>query len=604
MIAQNNLKVAGGAITSVILLSTLVTGLAIAQSPEEKVVLRIGVLKEPTTMNVFGSIDRWSNLAVLRIYETLFGSDPLTGELYPGVAENYVLAWTPGGENLIITVRLREDVNWHDGRPVTARDVKFTRDTYVEFGLPTYEPYSDFTVEVVDNHTLKLHFPRTIAGILEKALGFYRIVPEHIWEPWVLEAKRMPKADAKKHMLRPPPAEMMIGSGPFRFVEWVKGEYVRLAKVEPYWGAGQILRGREIGPYVDEILILPYKSLDALALAMMKGEIDYMFGESFLPAQAIELEAHPDIEVVRYPELGFTYIGLNHIYPPKIATLPPTWDNDFRIALATLIDKKFLVDTVLGGRGSPLDAIVPIATPRWHNPDVIRYGENLTRDERVARARGILENAGYTFKDGVLVSSPWGPVEPFDILVPPVEHSPTIATAAFFIAEWWKEAGIRTAVKPMALGGIYDASRKSEAPPYILSWRVITDPDSVYTFFHTKTIPFPNFVRYSNPEYDRVAENSRLHPEFEERKEWVFKAQEMIARDLPYIVLYSGEWIDAYRADRFEGWFLGPGGLGNELSYYTIKQVAPIPPPFPWGTIIAVAVIAVAAFLLILKKRR
>ena len=153
-----------------------------------------------------------------------------------------------------------------------------------------------------------------------------------------------------------------------------------------------------VGPYADSTIYSIYGSQDGAVLALKKGDIDFMLNPLGLSKGLQEqLQGEDGLSVIENPSDGVRYLGFNVRKAPQ--------DNKaFRQAVATLIDKEFLTETVLQGVAIPVYTMVPEGNKAWYNPDVPLIGKGLSRGERVARAVELLKGAGFAWETEPRVS--------------------------------------------------------------------------------------------------------------------------------------------------------------------------------------------------------
>ena len=192
-------------------------------------------------------------------------------------------------------------------------------------------------------------------------------------------------------------------------------------------------------------------------LALKKGDIDFMLNPLGLSKGLQEQLAGEDgLTTIENASDGVRYLGFNFRRAPM--------DNKaFRQAVATLIDKEFLVDTVLQGVAIPIYTMVPEGNGAWYNADVPLIGKGLTRQERVGRAVELLKEAGFTWEteprvseDGNFIEQqgeglrmPNGePVPAMEVLAPSAGYDPLRSTFAIWIERWLSEVGIPVAGQP------------------------------------------------------------------------------------------------------------------------------------------------------------
>jgi ABC-type transport system substrate-binding protein len=511
---------------------------------------------EPKTLNPFKATDVWSWHVIGWFYESLFTREPITHEIIPWVAEEF-----PVFEGNRATVRMRRGITWSDGTPLTAHDVKFTADIFLEFQVPRY--YSDWEfierVEVVDDATLRFYLKEECTPLFLSGTLMSPIVQKKEWEPVIEEARKSqdPLTFLLEHQVEKP-----VSAGPFSFREWRRGSYLQIDAREEYWAKGRIVQGREVGPFYDGILYKLYGTTDAAILALKKGDIDYVWwplDPGFIP----DLVRQEEIRVTSSPGNGLYYLAFNF-------RREPFHDRAFREAVALLIDKEFLVKRILQGYGEAAYTVVPPGNAFWHNPDTPRLGAGMEREGRIEKAREILRSAGYQYDEGGSLLTPRGRPVRFDILTPPADYDPMRAMAGVLIQEWLREAGMDVTAKPTSFATLLQkVNTEHDFDAYILGWNLGIDPDYMKVFFHSsQAIPEGyNSMGYSNPAYDALVEASARECNEEKRREIILEAQEWIAEDLPYVPLYFRDVVEAYRSETFTGWFEDLGGISVSILY-------------------------------------
>ena len=245
-------------------------------------------------------------------------------------------------------------------------------------------------------------------------------------------------------------------------------------------------------------------------------------------------------------------------------------DKSFRHAVATLIDKEFLASTVLQGVLIPMYTTVPEGNSFWYNPEVPLIGKGLSRTERVTQAVELLRGAGYTWEtepevseDGAFMKErgkglkmPDGqPVPELEILAPSAGYDPLRSTFAIWIERWLNDVGIPVRANLTGFNIIVERITDPEGfDMWILGWSLSLYPDYLEAFFHSRNALGEGLNRggYSNPEFDKLADELLAETDLEAARRHVFKMQEFLADDLPYVVLFTTPVLEAYRDDRLE----------------------------------------------------
>ena len=190
---------------------------------------------EPRALNPFTSSSAYDWQVLGLIYDSLIAVDPYTLETIPWLAESWTIATEegPSGPRTVLTFRLREGVEWHDGTPLTAADAAFTYETLRKNAVPRYFDNVDNieTVETPDDRTLKVIMKNVSFWHLHR-VGGISILPRHViekvndWRSWLPASEKHPSD---------PGLTGIVGTGPFVFREYRPGEYVRLSGNERFW---------------------------------------------------------------------------------------------------------------------------------------------------------------------------------------------------------------------------------------------------------------------------------------------------------------------------------------------------------------------------------
>lgn len=536
-------------------------------------VLKLGILEEPKTLNIWMANDGWTRKVLRQIYNPLYIRDPRTLELVPWLAEGKPLY---DKASLSYTIRLRSS-KWSDGSPVTAEDVVFTGDTIRNFKVPRYYANWKFIkrLEAVDDRTVRFFLKQPKAIFLTRTITT-PVVQKKQWVKITDRAKRAPNplSELLHHRTKKP-----VGTGPFVLREWKKKNYLYFSKNPHFFGREKVVAGYRLGPYIDGIVLKMYGTTDAAVLALRKGTID-MFWWGLQPGYLEELRENKDITVLSTDKSSLYYLGFN-------LRKSPFNDIHFRHAVATLINKDFIVKRILHGYAEKMTSIVPPVNKYWYRPDLATYGEGLSKKERIRKAHEILKKAGYSWEespvdaDGSIIEGegillPGGqPVKPFTILTPPADYDPSRAMTGIMIQEWLRQMGMPATARPMAFGALFHRlNTLHDFDLYVLAYGQLSlDPDYLRNFFHSAndTVRGWNMCGYKNADFDKIAEASSNTLDIAERRKLIREMQKTIMRDVPYVPLYSPKHIEAVRNDRFEGWVKMPGDIGNTWSFCLLK---------------------------------
>ena len=404
-----------------------------------------------------------------------------------------------------ITFFLRRGVLWHDGKPFSAEDVKFTYDKIMDEKTQTVRR-SDYElvkkVEVVDPYTFRVTYKQPFSpGLGTWGIG---ILPKH----------RLEKEDINTTSFNRNP----IGTGPFRFVEWVSDEKIVLEANPRYF------EGR---PHLDRIIyrIIPETSLSEMEL-LTRG-VDYY---GVLPHQYHRMNEIPFLKIYSQPSLSYTYIGYN-------LKNPLFQDKRVRQALTHAIHREEIVQYVLYGFGNVISG--PFPSHLWYyNPNV----KPLPYDP--IKAKKLLIEAGWrdTNGDGVLDREG----KPFRFKLITNSGNDIRRDVGVLVQRQLRELGIDVTFETyewsVFLKNFINAKHFDAC---ILGWSLSPDPDD-YMIWHSSQIEKGfNFISYVNPEADRLWEEGRKEYDLEKRRKIYWRIHELIAEDQPYTFLFSPIGISA-----------------------------------------------------------
>ena len=540
---------------------------------EEKTILRIGLPDEPRTLNIWLSGDRNTANVLSQIYEPLYIRSPERLEFVPWLAADLPQF---DARNRTYTVRLRKAL-WSDGTPLTSADVAFTGRLVQEFQIPRYASKWRLvqSIETPDAATVIFHLKQPYATFLSGTL-MVPIVPAHQWEPIAVQART---SQNPLLALINYPITQPVGSGPFRFKQQHSGNFLYLERNTHFFATGRQIDGVTLGPFFDGILFKNYANADVGILALRKGSIDmYWWG---IPAGYLKiLSETPDIRVFASKKSALYFLGFNLRRPP-FDHLP------LRQAVATLIDKKFIVHRILQDQATQMHAVVPPGNTRWYNPDVTRYGHALDREARIRTAYGILSDAGYTWtlppvdpqgrvQPARELKRPDGTViAPFDILTPPADYDAHRAISGIMIQQWLRDIGLPAYARPMHFASLLEKIKSQhDFDLFILGYGRLPLHCDYLRYFFQSSQDKPrgyNMTGYHNALYDKLAVESQNEMDATRRRELLHRMQKIISMELPFIPLYNPYLVEAVRTDRFAGWVPMIEGIGNRWSFCRLK---------------------------------
>ena len=476
------------------------TAVAPAQTPVRggTVVQAIGA--DPPTMNPGTTTDTTAWSLMGKVFN---GLTYLDGEYHnhPDLAES----WSVSADGLTYTFKLRRNVKWHDGKPFTSEDVKFS---YLEI-LSNFHPVGRIgyalvaAIETPDPHTAVIKLKAPLGPfVFMTALPTGAIMPKHL-----LAGQDITTAEFNR---KP------VGTGPFKLGETVKGSHYVLERNPDYFKKGQ--------PYLDRVVLRVMPNPASRVLAFEKGEVDVLY-TFFLPVeQAGRLKAMPGLVVKEYmvfPEVVTLFFNLKDS--------KPLGDLRVRQAIAHAIDKKFLVEKGYFGQGRPAISPIPSNLGWAHNPRVPVYAYD------PAQAAALFDEAGYPKGAG-------GERLTLRMVYDPANSAANKASEV--VAQQLRAMGTNAKQMPMERSLMLDKVYKQyDFDIHIHNYTTYGDPavgvTRVYMCDNIRPVPFANVSRYCNPKVDELFRQAASAPSQAERARYYAPAMEQLARDLPSIPLFE-----------------------------------------------------------------
>ncbi len=492
---------------------------------------------------IVGSIGEASNLIPILASDS--ASHEIAGLVYNGLLKydknlnltgDLAKSWEISEDGLVITFHLRKGIRWHDGKPFTAQDVLFTYKLMVGPKTPT--PYAgDFMeiekAEAPDDYTFRVYYKHPFApGLASWTLS---ILPKHL-----LEGKDITKSPLIRHP---------VGTGPYRFKEWVSGQKIVLEYNPDYF------EGR---PYINWYISRVIPDAATLFLELKAGGIDYM---GLTPIQYKRQTNTPwfkeHFKKYRYLASSYTYLGYN-------LRCPLFKDKRVRQAISYAINKKEIIEGVLLGLGKI--ATGPYKPGMWaYNPNVKHYPYN------PKKAKELLAEAGWKDTDGDGILDKDG--RPFCFTIITNQGNLMRLNAAQIIQYRLAQIGIKVKIRVIEWAAFireFIDKRRFEAT--ILGWTIPPEPDLYDVWHSSKDVPGGlNFIGYHNTEVDELIEKARNTFDINERKRCYYRIQEILAEEQPYTFLYIPDALPIVSA-RFHGIKPAPAGIMyNFIKWYVPK---------------------------------
>lgn len=450
-----------------------------------------------------------------------------------------VKSWDISPDQKTITFKLKPNLKWADGAPLTSADVLFTWQAVTD--EKTASPYaSDFQLvkqaEIPDALTFRVTYAQTYAPALDSWAGL-QILPKHLLQGKDLHTTAF--------------ARNPVGSHYYKLDNWTHGENLKLSR-----NPNSVLGPARIDKLITRII--PDNS--AQFLELMAGNIDYMGLDPIKYSRIIPARPELQRKLALYKELGnsYTYMGFNLKHKPF---------DDVRVrrAINYAIDKQEIIDGVYLGLG------INIASPykpgtRWSNPALTPYPYD------PAKARALLLEAGFKDTDGDGIVERDGKPFAFEIIT---NQNKEREKSAVLIQRRLKDVGIDVKIRAIEWASFISRFIKTgDFDVVVLGWGLGLDPDQYNIWHSSQQAPGQfNFIGYQNPVVDKLLEQGRQELNPDKRMKIYHEFARILLEDSPIVYLSAGYGLTAIH-QRVKGIDnpAPPAGIGHNSQDWYIPQ--------------------------------
>lgn len=473
----------------------------------------IGSGGDPVSLNLAAGFSTIDTLAGAHIFNCLVKSD-FELNPQPDLAES----WKVSDDGFTYTFTLVRNAAWHDGKPFTSADVKFTFWDVVKKFHPRGALVMNAveSIETPDPYTVAFKMKHPYDPLMKFMGNEGFIIPKHLYE--------------NTDILKNPYNMKPIGTGPFVLKEWKMGSHITLERNPNYFKKGK--------PYLDKIVVKVVPDASSRMIAFEAKEIDYLYYVML-----------PSSDVQRFKNRpGFIVTTKGHEDGPSIMMInfnlrkAPFNNLKVRQAIAHAIDNNYIEEKADYGLGKA--AVGPIASVMtWaFNPNLPRYEFNPQKAEQLLNEAGYPKGPdGVRFKTSIIAD----------------RGSFLYAKAAEIIRDYLGKVGIQVELKLLDRPSMVDATYiKWDFDMQVHGLGTGPDPAiavaRTYISSNIKPIAFANASGYSNKEVDDLFALAERAPTVKKRAEYYYKAQEILVRDLPYVWISEYGLNSAWR-DEFKG---------------------------------------------------
>ena len=513
---------AGGALGGLRSVTGVAGGTVTAPPPAEAAAeepRRGGAFKIPITANVvpWPPIGLIQNLMVNKsLFNGLVRYSPVDWSPQPDLAER----WETSKDGLTWTFRLKDGVRWHDGRPFTADDVKWTLSMYADPRVNSIlrgnlEPVTG--IEVVNPLTVKLITKQPYSSLVELLCYLTFMLPRHLLAGQEFNRAKFPDA-----FIRNP-----IGTGPFKFGEHVTGDHFTVTANDRY---------HEGRPYLDAVIYKIVRDLNSTIVQVRTGELDVAFPTV---AQLPALAGAPNLYLIERGLMDFRFLGYNY-NDPRFGK----WfrDRTVRQAFAHAINSRGIIQQVTQGKADRSNGPLPPALKSWyaHGAPVFDYDPE--------RARKMLSEAGFKAgPDGVLAKD--GQRFAFSFFTD--QGQPEREQTALIIQQNLRDAGVDARLETLEFNNFMTRERVQHNFVAVAFYYVTPATPDQHSYWQTGGST--NEWGYSNPDVDRLFQQGLSTFDTDKRRAIYDRLYKMLAEEQPVNFIYHPREIQAL-SKRVRGW--------------------------------------------------
>lgn len=430
------------------------------------------------------------------IYDTLLVAKPDGSDVEPSLAESYKVS----DDQLTWTLKLRDGVKFSDGTPLKASDAKWS----LERASQPDAQYASFnkaisTIDAPDDTTLVIHLTQPWAPFAaDLALFANSILPANYGGKTEEEFAQNP-----------------IGTGPFKFDSWEKGQYIKLAKNDQYWKTER--------PYLDSVTFTTVNDSSTRLTQVKSGEIDVAETPAFSAVESAKTAG--DLQVGNWDSSRVDFLTMNHDYAPLS-------DVHVRRAISYAIDRESIVNSVLYGNGTPGTTFL--------SPAIWGHDDSQAREEYdMGKAKDELAQSGYA--------------NGFDVEILTESGDDNHKAVAQIIQESLKQLGINVSIKTTDPTTIEDQELAGNFQlGFVYRTTDIIDPDQMIRKADSRRADHALYSNYSNDQIKSLVDEAAALPTQDERKPLYAQVQQIATDDAFVATLYYTPSI-AIMSDRVHG---------------------------------------------------
>lgn len=480
---------------------------------------RGGTFKIPVTANVtpWPPIGLIQNLMVNKsLFNGLVRYSPVDWTPQPDLAEK----WEIAKDGLTWTFHLRKGVTWHDGKPFTADDVKFSLDLYGDPKVASIlqgnlDPIAG--IEAVGPTTVKVVTKQPYSSLVELLCYLTFMLPKHL-----LAGQEFNRSKFPQEFIRRP-----IGTGPFKFGEHIVGDHFTVVANENY---------HEGRPHLDSVIYKVVRDLNSTVVQVKTGELDIAFPTV---AQLPAVENAPNLYVIERGLMDYRFFGPNH-NDPKLGK----WFRDKRVrqALAHAINAKGIIGQVTKGKADRSNGPLPPALKSWYVKSAPVFEHDPDKAKKMLGEVGFKAGA-----DGVLAKDG----DRFSFAFFSDQGQPEREQTSLIVQQNLRDIGIDAQFQALEFNNFMTRERVNKDFSAVCFYYVTPATPDLHSYWQTGGST--NEWSYSSPEVDRLFREGLSIFDPEKRRAHYRKLYTLLAEEQPVIFIYHPHELQAVNR-KIRGW--------------------------------------------------
>lgn len=484
----------------------------------------------PTTLNALSSSDAYATGVQVMVIESLLTRDPDTREWTPGLAKE----WSVSKDGNTFEFKLRDGVKWHDGKPLTLEDVKFSFDAIMDpkdkYKTAHMKPYYENikSVEIQAPNIIRFKVGTPYFNNFSVAAGL-TIVPKHLYEN--------PSKEQEKKLNR-----TLVGTGPYKLTEFDRAKRIMLVKNPEWWGNNE---AHTKNMYNFGTIMMRFIQDSTISIRSIEnGDIDFL---GLQPEEYAQKTSGPKwgksvhkVKTENKAVSGYAFVGFN-LKNPIFKSVKT------RKAMASLFDRQKMIEKFLFNYSVPATGPLYIQSD-YADPSV----KPILFDPK--EAMKLLAEDGWKDTDGDKILDKMIDGKKVKLSFTILEPLPDFVKYLTTFQEDAKKVGVDVQIKVIEWNAFIKLLEERKFEAVRLAWgggALEWDPKQIW---HSSSAnnQGSNFIGYNNPKVDKLIDQARLDMNEKTRVTKLREVYRTIAADVPYIFLFNGKFKFYAHTDRMK----------------------------------------------------